>query len=252
MTATNYYMLVASLPHMPRTFEVEQVPISRMRLQQRLAMLREEDKIVVEQVQSFLLWDRQHPERTDEEVQREHERLMKIITNKLVRDIIGHRMDVRTITSALRRRRLGLAPPSAVGQYVEHIRKHWDHLDFRMARDHPWIPVFRRLSGIRLRRSRTRIAAIYIGNNERTSSDWPAAWDYRRRNMGRRDARSRAWRTNTYGNGRGYRSVQQRRRVFRSEPACKHTYRNSTSVAHGSRSTLGGNVGCLSKWHAAV
>ena len=101
---TNYYMLVASLPHMPRTFELDQVPISRIRLQQRLAMLGEHDRNVVEQVQGFLLWDRQHPERTDEEVQREYDRLMKSIANKLVRDIVGHRMDVRTITSALRRR----------------------------------------------------------------------------------------------------------------------------------------------------
>jgi len=143
-TTTNYYMLVASLPHMPQTFEVDQVPISRIRLERRLEMLGEEDTIVVEQVQGFLLWDRQHPERADEDVQQEYDRLMKTITNSLVRDIIGHRMDVRTITSALRRRRLGLAPPSAVGKYVEHIQKHWDHPDFRLAREHPWIPGFRR------------------------------------------------------------------------------------------------------------
>ncbi len=144
MTTTDYYMLVTSLPHMSRTFDVEQVPISRIRLQQRLAMLGEHDKNVVEQVQSFLLWDRQHPERTDEEVRREYDRLMTAITNQLVRDIIGHRMDVRTITSGLRRRRLGLAPPSAVGKYVEPIRQNWEHPDFRLAREHPWIPLVRR------------------------------------------------------------------------------------------------------------
>lgn len=142
MTKTNYYHLVASLPHMPRTFEVEQVPISRIRLQQRLALLGDEDAAVVEQVQSFLQWDRQHPERTDEEVRREYARLMKTITNKLVRDIIGHRMDVRTITSGLRRRRLGLPPPAGVGQYVEHIASHWEHPDFRLVGEQPWIPLF--------------------------------------------------------------------------------------------------------------
>ena len=137
-------MLVASLPYMPRTFEVEQVPISRIRLQQRLAMLNVQDRNVVEQVQSFLLWDRQHPERTDEEVQQEYHRLMKTITNQLVRNIIRHRMDVRTITSGLRRRRLGLAPPSAVGPYVAHIQNHWEQPDFRLASEHPWIPLVRR------------------------------------------------------------------------------------------------------------
>lgn len=144
MTKTNYYHLVASLPHMPRSFEVEQVPISRIRLQQRLAMLGDSDKTVVDQVQSFLLWDRQHAERTDEDVQREYNRLMNAITNGLVHDIVRHRMDVRTITSGLRRRRLGLGPPSTVGQYVEHIQKHWEHADFRLVREHPWIPAFRK------------------------------------------------------------------------------------------------------------
>lgn len=141
--AVSHYMLVASLPHMPRTFEVEQVPISRIRLQQRLAMLGDRELAVVEQVQNFLHWDRQHPERTDEEVRREYDRQMKTVMNKLVRDIIGHRMNVRTITSALRRRRLGLAPPTGVGQYVEHLEKHWDHPDFRLACDHPWVPLVR-------------------------------------------------------------------------------------------------------------
>jgi hypothetical protein len=142
--ATNYYMLLASLPHMPRTFEVEQPPISRLRLQQRLAMLGPDDAEVVDQVQRFLLWDRQQAERSDSEVQQEYDRLMLTIRNPLVRDIIAYRMDVRTITSALRRRRLGLSPPPAVGQWVEHIRTHWEHPTFPLIREHPWIPVVQR------------------------------------------------------------------------------------------------------------
>ena len=143
MTATNYYWLISSLPHMPRSFEVERVPISRIRLQQRLKMLDDNDKTLVEQVQRFLTWDRQKPEGTDDEVQHEYERLMKSITNPLVRDIIDHRMDVRTITAALRRRRLELDPPTAAGHCVEQIRKYWQHPDFRLLREHPWIPRVR-------------------------------------------------------------------------------------------------------------
>lgn len=106
-------------------------------------MLGDDDKNTVEQVQRFLLWDRQQPARTDEDVQIEYDRLTGSISNKLVRDIINHRMDVRTITCALRRRRLELDPPTAVGQYVDHIRKHWHHPDFRLLRVHPWIPRVR-------------------------------------------------------------------------------------------------------------
>ncbi len=144
MTATtNCYSLVASLPHMPRSFEIERVPISRIQLQQRLKLLGDRDKNIVEQVQSFLPWDRQLPERTDDEVEMEYDRLMKSISNSLVRDIINHRMDIRTITCALRRRRLGLEPPTAVGQHTDHIRKNWHHPDFRLVREHPWIPHVR-------------------------------------------------------------------------------------------------------------
>ena len=144
MTATtNYYSLVASLPHMPRSFEIERVPISRIQLQQRLKLIGDRDKSIVEQVQNFFLWDRQLPERTDDEVEMEYDRLMKSISNSLVRDIINHRMDVRTITCALRRRRLGLEPPTAVGQHTDHIRKNWQHPDFRLVREHPWIPHVR-------------------------------------------------------------------------------------------------------------
>lgn len=142
-TSTSYYMLIASLPHMPRSFEVEQLPISRIRLEQRLALLNDRDRAVVEQMQSFLHWDRQHPERTDTEVQAEFDRLMNSVANPLVREIISHRMDVRTITSGLRRRRLDLEPPDAVGRYVEHICRHWSHPNFRLAREHPWISTFR-------------------------------------------------------------------------------------------------------------
>ena len=50
-SSTDYYMLIASLPYIPRTFEVDQVPISRLRLAERLTLLDEDDQQVVEQVQ---------------------------------------------------------------------------------------------------------------------------------------------------------------------------------------------------------
>lgn len=137
---TDYYMLVTSLPYMPRTFQVERVPISRLRLAERLKLLSTADADVVNHVQKFLQWDRQPTARTDQEVQQEYEKIMVSISNPLVRRIIEYRMDVRTITSALRRRRLGMSAPTGVGQWVSHIGSNWDHDDFRLAREHPWIP----------------------------------------------------------------------------------------------------------------
>ncbi|MCA9088002.1 MAG: DUF2764 family protein [Planctomycetaceae bacterium] len=141
LSATEYYMLVASLPHMPRTFLVERVPISQSRLAERLKLLSPSDADVVSQVQRFLQWDRQPTARSDQEIQQEYDRLMQSIKNLLVRRIVEYRMDVRTITSALRRRRLGMTAPTGVGRWVDHIRKNWDQDNFRIVRDHPWVPL---------------------------------------------------------------------------------------------------------------
>lgn len=143
-TATDYYMLVTSLPYMPRTFQVERVPITRLRLAERLKLLSPADTDIVNQVQRFLQWDRQPTAKTDLDVQQEYDRLLQSISNPLVRRLIAYRMDVRTITSALRRRRQGMKAPSGVGQWVSHIRAHWDHDDFRLTREHPWIPQVRK------------------------------------------------------------------------------------------------------------
>lgn len=139
LNTTSYYMLIASLPHMPRSFEQEQPPISRLRLRQRLSLLNEKDAQVVEQIQGFLRWDRQPAERTDAEVQHEYDHIMQTVGNPLVRDIVVFRMEVRTIMSALRRRRLGMGPPTAVGDVVNHITKNWEHPTFRLQLEHPWI-----------------------------------------------------------------------------------------------------------------
>lgn len=138
-----YYMLVASLPYMPRTFDVEHVPISRIRLDQRLTLLDDEDQKVVRQVQAFLLWDRQLPDRSDEDVQREYQRLMAETENPLVLEMINHRIDIRTIVSALRRRRRGLGPPAGVGRCVKQLQDNWQHPNFLLARQYPWIPRLR-------------------------------------------------------------------------------------------------------------
>ncbi len=145
--SNSYYFLIASLPAMPRHFEVERVPITLPRLVERLEVLEPADARVVKQLRSFLVWDRQPPDRTDEEMISRYEQIMSATRNRLARHAVAFRMDVRTITSGLRRRRRGLGPPPGVGQWVEHIRKNWEHPDFKLGRQHPWIPKVDRLLG---------------------------------------------------------------------------------------------------------
>ena len=142
-----YYTLIASLPALPRSFEVDRVPITPPRLEHRLKMLGPKDAEVVAVLRTFLLWDRQRLHRTDEEVIPYYEELLPRIGNPLARRIVSLRMDIRTIMSGLRRRRGGLSPPPGVGQWVDHIRRNWQHPDFHLGWQFPWIAEVDRLLG---------------------------------------------------------------------------------------------------------
>ena len=160
--SNSYYFLVASLPAMPRHFDVDRVPITQPRLEKRLEMLQPQDAEVVEQLRSFLIWDRQPPDRTDEEVVSHYDEIMSSMANHLARHIVAFQMDIRTIMSGLRRRRRGLPPPPGVGQWVDHIRKHWEHPDFKLAWRLPWIaqmaPLLDTTDCLRVQRIKLRVA----------------------------------------------------------------------------------------------
>jgi hypothetical protein len=135
----SYHTLIASLPPLPKHFDVERVPISAPRLEERLKMLAEEDAQVVRQWTGFLNWDRQVLDRTDEDVAKGYHEMMARISNETLREMIEFRMDTRTIIAAVRRRRAGLPPPTGVGQWVEQIRGNYDHPEFRLQGRFGWI-----------------------------------------------------------------------------------------------------------------
>jgi hypothetical protein len=145
VTQRSYYTLIASLPNLPPTFEVERPPITRERLKDRLRLLHEKDAAVIDQVSAFLAWDRQPLDRTDEQVVSHYGQLMEDIGNPLVRELVNSRIDIRTIVSAIRRRRLNGTPPSGVGQWVDHIRRNWTQPGFALAGRYPWIGDVERL-----------------------------------------------------------------------------------------------------------
>ncbi len=146
MTRSNrYYTLVASLPAMPRHFEVEHLPIAQPRLEERMRMLKAEDAQVVGQLLAFLHWDRQPKDRTDEEVIAHYNALMPRTKNRLARHIVTFQMDIRMIMSGLRHRRRGLPAPLGVGQWVDHIRRNWALPEFSLHWQYPWIAEMDRL-----------------------------------------------------------------------------------------------------------
>jgi hypothetical protein len=144
--SNSYHMLVSSLPVLPPRFEVERLPITLERLQARLRMLEPEDSQQVNRMLDILAWSRQVVEATDADVVKRYGNLMRVVTNPLMRDVLGVGMDVRMIVAALRRRRHGLgAPVIGLGQWFGHIHRHFNQLDFGLGHVLPWLREFDQL-----------------------------------------------------------------------------------------------------------
>jgi len=141
-----YYMLISSLPALPPRLDVDRLPITLERLQGRLRMLEPEDAQEIGRMLDVLTWSHQFTEADDAAVVQRYGELMQALTHPLVREVLATVMDVRMVVAALRRRRLGLGPPTVgFGQWVDHIRRHFNQPDFRLSHVFPGIIRFEQL-----------------------------------------------------------------------------------------------------------
>ncbi len=138
----SYYTLIASLPGLPPTFETDRSPISRPRLVERLEMLEEEHAKLIRKVRDFLAWDRETLDRTDDEFIARYEEVVPPLTNSAVRTVVNDRMNMRTIASAIRRRRAGKGPGRGVGEFADHVNRHFQDVDFNLGGRFAWIAEF--------------------------------------------------------------------------------------------------------------
>jgi hypothetical protein len=131
LRSTSYYMLIASLPPLPTRFEVARLPITPERLEDRLRLLEPDDACEMGRMLDVLHWSQQFDEPNDEAVAKRYGELMRAITNPFVHEVLTVAMDVRMITTALRRRRRNLGPPPlGIGRWFEQIRRHFSQPDF--------------------------------------------------------------------------------------------------------------------------
>jgi hypothetical protein len=142
----HYYTLIASLPPLPPHFDVERTPISRPRLRERLKQLEAPDAETIRQLANFFRWDRQVIRQDEDAICQQYRELMQN-PQPLIREIVNHRINVRTIVAALRRRRDGLEPPTAVGDLVLPIQQRWHEPNFGLSQRYPWIEAFMEHAG---------------------------------------------------------------------------------------------------------
>ncbi|WP_166823042.1 DUF2764 family protein [Thalassoroseus pseudoceratinae] len=140
----SYFTLIASLPPLPPHFDVTRPPITRLQLDERLKMLTEEDTETIAQLNEFLAWDHQPLEQSDTEVINRFHKLKHEVHHPIIWRIVENRLNMRTIISALRRRRAGDGPPQGVGELVDPIRRNFKEPYFRLENRFPWIETFAR------------------------------------------------------------------------------------------------------------
>lgn len=139
-----YVMLISSLPSPEALFLAKQPPLSRLRLDQRLRILEQEDAETLHLVESALQWDRFPITWTEDDVVARARGALAGIDNETLQQIILDRLELRTCVAALRRRHRGEGPPVpgtcwGFGRWVDHIARNWTEATFRLDRVFPWL-----------------------------------------------------------------------------------------------------------------
>lgn len=140
-----YYTLIGSLPALPKHFADDVAPLPQLQFEERWRMLDPRDERQLQQLADFIVWDRQPPDRTDDDVVRRYGELMSELSDPLLIEMVSWRMELRTIVCGLRRRRLGFEPPIGVGSVARHVARNWKHPHFRLESHYPWVVDVARL-----------------------------------------------------------------------------------------------------------
>lgn len=141
---TKYTTLMASLPYLGELFQAQQTPLSRLKLEERLKLLTEEDDALLQQILDLIHWHYLPLARTDAEIVAAAERFFQQVKNPLLREVVEFRLELHTIVAALRRRHRGESSPPVgttwgYGRWVKHIERHWAEPAFRLQGVFPWV-----------------------------------------------------------------------------------------------------------------
>ncbi len=164
-----YAMLLSALPYHGPLFGAKQTPLSRIRLNQRLALLDPDEAECLRAARGLLEWAQQEPGQTDPQAVARAKRVIDEITNPFIRDLVTWRLEMRTLVAALRRRHRGESAPRdrrwGFGRWVSRIMQHWNEPAFGLERAFPWLPEAERLLK---RGASVELERVLLG----------AVWDY--------------------------------------------------------------------------
>lgn len=139
-----YVMLISSLPSSEKLFLAKQPPLSRLKLEQRLRVLDEDDAITLRLVEQTLNWRELPMDATEADIIAKARRTLARLDSQTLREIVRQRFDIRTVVAALRRQAHGDGPPAAddlwgMSRWTSHIVRNWTEPGFRMGGVFPWV-----------------------------------------------------------------------------------------------------------------
>ncbi len=139
-----YIMLMASLPSPEGLFLAKRPPLSRLKLERRLRVLKPEDARALKLTEQALHWGEMPITMTDEEIVTRAKKAVREIENEIVCLMIRNRLEIRTCMVALRRRHRGEQAPApgtvwGYGRWTAHIARNWNEGTFRLDRVFPWL-----------------------------------------------------------------------------------------------------------------
>lgn len=143
-------MLIASLPaHKKVLFDEKQVPLSRIQLDRRLAMLDDKDAALLLMIEQLLHWSHIAQE-IDQEFLDVTLSEIDSCNNYIIKNLVIWRMDLRIILAALRLRHRGQTTPPAKAQFAfdkwfRIVHAHWQEPDMGLSSQFPWIAQVNRL-----------------------------------------------------------------------------------------------------------
>jgi len=145
-----YITLMASMPALQNPLQARELPLSRLRLDNRLRLLDDADGELLRRIERVMEWERVRMADSDADVIAELNALMRSLPSPRLRTVVRDRFERRTLLAAMRRRRRGeAAPPDrepwGYGRYVHQIRRNWSRPHFGLRRTMPWLAELREM-----------------------------------------------------------------------------------------------------------
>lgn len=138
-----YFWLMASLPALPPPWRATRLPVNAARLGLRLRAVPREDLVVVDRLRELLATLRAASAPDDARLLAQAAALAQHPVPGLAA-LIAALLEPRTVLAALRRQRLGAAPPApgeawGLPALAERLRRDWSRLDASHGRALPWL-----------------------------------------------------------------------------------------------------------------